>query len=151
MVLILSPSAVRAAEPEREVADRVVKLTNAFRKQNQKPPLKVNPRLTKAAQQHAQNMAAQETMAHELDGKTPGDRIRATGYLAGLSGENVATASGKEDPARTMLSSWKQSKPHRANMLGEEQDFTQIGVGVAVSSSGTVYGCQVFAKPKGQK
>src|SRR3954451_2607533 len=57
----------------------VIDLTNAERKKADKclEPLKMNPKLTEAARKHAANMAAQEKLEHELDGKTPSDRAEA--------------------------------------------------------------------------
>ena len=148
LFLLVSPGIARSAELVPDMATKIGRLTNAYRKQNKKPPLSIQAELTQAAQQHALNMASQEQLSHELDGKNWEDRVRATGYEAQASGENVASATGKPDNAQAMVASWKKSKPHRANMLGEEQEFTQFGVGVAVSSSGMYYACQVFGIPK---
>ena len=43
-------------------------------------PLKVNATLVKTARAHSENMAKQEKMAHQLDGKSVGDRTEAAGY-----------------------------------------------------------------------
>ena len=136
-----------AAERVAEMENKIVGLTNSFRKSHRKPALKLNAQLSQAAQQHALNMAAQETMAHELDGKTYLDRVQAAGYTGKMSGENVATAFGKPDNAEVMVKSWKESEPHRENMLGVKYKFTEFGVGVAVSATGKYYACQVFGAP----
>jgi len=149
VLLAICQRTAPAAELVPDMASKIAKWTNTYRKENKKQPLHLSAALTRAAQQHALNMATQEQMAHELDGKTYEDRVRATGYVAQAAGENVATATGQPDNAKTMLVSWKKSEPHRANMLGEQHDFTEIGVGVAVSKTGTYYGCQVFGIPQG--
>jgi uncharacterized protein YkwD len=127
--------------------DRVVQLTNDFRKQNDKPPLTVNPLLAKAAQQHALNMAKQDKMAHELDEKNYEDRVKATGYDYQAIGENIANYSGEGDLVKAAFKLWTESEVHRDNMLGTKEPFTEIGVGVVVTDSGKKFFCQVFATP----
>jgi uncharacterized protein YkwD len=66
--------------------------TNVVRMQQSRPPLRLNEELNKAARLHARNMAAQEIMAHSLDGETLADRLRRVGYRHAGAGENVATS-----------------------------------------------------------
>src|SRR5947209_6901166 len=68
----------------------VIDATNAERKKAGLAPLKANPKLTEAARAHALNMAKQDKLDHELDGKSPADRIRAAGYSGRHTGENIA-------------------------------------------------------------
>jgi uncharacterized protein YkwD len=121
----------------------VIDLTNAERKKADKSlePLKMNPKLMEAARKHAANMAAQEKLEHELDCKTPADRVTAAGYEWETVGENIA--QGQETPKKA-LASWMDSPPHRENILNSE--FTEIGVAVAKSKSGELYWVQVFGK-----
>src|SRR5437667_7522385 len=68
----------------------VIDATNAERKKAGLAPLKPNPKLTDAARAHALNMAKQDKLEHELDGKTPSDRVKAAGYAGRRAGENIA-------------------------------------------------------------
>ena len=121
----------------------VIDLTNAERKTANKdkelPPLKMNEKLMEAARKHAENMAAQEILEHELDGKTPADRVKAAGYKSRVWGENIAES---QPTPKEVVAGWMDSPPHRANILSAE--FTEIGVAVAKSKTGTRYWVQVF-------
>src|SRR5947207_3103827 len=58
----------------------ILDLTNKARADEKLPPLVPNLKLSQAARQHSTNMAKQEKMEHELDGKKPVDRVKAVGY-----------------------------------------------------------------------
>src|SRR5262245_36141646 len=68
---------------------KILTLTNAERKKQDLPALEINPLLSKIARAHSANMAKQEKMAHDLDGKTPYQRLTDAGYAYGRAGENV--------------------------------------------------------------
>ena len=108
----------------------------------------MNTVLATTARAHSANQARQEKMAHELDGKNPGHRIRESGYQASRSGENVATHSPGDMP-QAIFDGWMNSPGHRANILNP--DFREIGIGVARSAMGNVYYTQVFGTPAEDK
>jgi uncharacterized protein YkwD len=147
VLLALATSAqaqpAKRKKPETK-AEIVVRLTNEFRKSKGLPPLTVNEKLEKAAQKHAENMARTGRFSHNLDGKSPLDRMRDEGYM-GFGGENIQV-NPSTAPATVAVGSWKNSPGHRANMLRES--FKEIGVGVARSKSGMWYFCQVFGAGK---
>ena len=58
------------------------------------------------------------------------------------AGENIAM--GQSTPAQVM-NSWMSSEGHRSNILN--QNFTQIGVGLAKGGSGRYYWTQMFIRP----
>jgi len=123
----------------------VLDLTNAERQKAGLAALKPNEKLFQAARGHSANMARQEVLAHTLDEQGPGERLRKAGYRASTWGENCA--AGQRTPEEA-VSSWMGSEGHRQNLLG--QQFTEIGLGIAVSGSGTRYWTQVFGTPGGQ-
>lgn len=123
---------------------KLIELTNAEREKEKLPPLKANPILTKLARAHSQNMAKQEKLDHDLDCKSPFDRLREAMYEYQRAGENVAQ-SGAPTSISDIMKLWLDSAPHRANILGE--GYTEIGVGIAKNDKGDVYATQVFAKP----
>lgn len=123
---------------------KLLDLTNAERKKEKLPPLKVQPLLCAAARGHAQNMAKQEKLLHELDGKTPFDRLDAVKYNFQRSGENIAV-SGGDTTLEDIMKVWMESEGHRANIL--KDGFTEIGVGLAKNEKGDTYYTQVFATP----
>ena len=122
-------------------------LANEARKKEKLQPLKVNAVLTKVARLHSENMAKQEKMAHQLDGKGVGDRTTAGNYDYRIVRENLGAAEGDEDtPAPTpkeIHDKWMESKGHRANLLDDR--VTEVGIAIVVSKKGTYYYTQVFA------
>ncbi|AEM84745.1 CAP domain-containing protein [Streptomyces violaceusniger] len=112
-----------AATDQQEVVD----LVNSERSKAGCKPLTVNEKLTKAAQDHSEDMAAHSNMSHTgSDGSSPGDRIERAGYSWSTYGENVAY--GYESP-KSVMEGWMSSPGHKANILN--CDFKEIGVGVA--------------------
>lgn len=120
----------------------LVDLTNRERRLKNLVPLKVQPQLMKAAREHAVNMARQQKLDHQLDGKDLADRLKALEYAFSEAGENIAHKPGS---ARLVLKKWMESEDHRNNILSEE--FTEIGVGLAKSEKGEFYWVQVIATP----
>jgi uncharacterized protein YkwD len=101
--------------------------------------------LFKAARDHSINMAKQGKMEHELDGKNPFHRIKATGYQYRYAGENIAYG---DVPLADVMAGWMKSPPHRKNILYKE--FTEIGLGLAKSKDGATYYTQVFGHPRAE-
>lgn len=109
---------------------------NAERTQRGSTALRIEMRLSAAAQGHANWMASRGTMSHAGFPK----RVTDAGYKYGNVGENVAY--GYADVAAVMRG-WMRSPGHRANILGR---FTEIGLGVARRGD-TPYWCAIFATP----
>jgi uncharacterized protein YkwD len=122
----------------------ILELTNAARKEHDLPPLKANPTLTTCARLHSANMASQKKMSHTLDGKTPFDRVDASGYAFKRAGENVAYGKGPVS-VKVIFQGWMDSPGHRKNILN--RDFTEIGLGMGTNGDRAYY-TQVFAKPR---
>lgn len=116
-------------------------------------PLRLNPRLTRAAERQAKAMAEQDFFDHIMpDGTDLEDRVRATGYRFAKLSENIA--AGQRDPA-TALRAWLQSPQHRANIV--DCSVTELGVGHVYDPADRAfpgdpapqftYWVQVFGKP----
>ena len=126
-------------------ANTVVDLTNAERSDAGMPAFTRSAKLMQAAQLHAEQMAALETMAHVLpDGEypEPKDRLAAVGYVWQAYGENVAF--NQSTPAQ-VIGAWMGSSGHRANILSTQT--TEMGAGFARDTDGRPYGVQVFGRP----
>jgi uncharacterized protein YkwD len=121
---------------------KLLQLTNDERKGKNLPPLKANPVLCQVARAHAANMVKQGKMEHNLDGKTPYDRIKGAGYKYALAGENLAVGDASQEE---VMKAWMKSKIHRENIL--DGVFTEIGLGLAADAKGKVYYTQVFGTP----
>ncbi|GAA2258595.1 hypothetical protein GCM10010415_20400 [Streptomyces atrovirens] len=110
---------------------KVVELVNAERGKAGCSPVKANATLTKAAQDHSEDMAASGNMSHTgSDGSSPGDRITRAGYSWSTYGENVAY--GYSTPEQVMAG-WMASPGHKENILNCA--FKEIGVGLAQPGS----------------
>jgi uncharacterized protein YkwD len=128
-----------------DIAERVAKvvvLHNEARAKEKLNSLEVSPKLTRAAQRHAEDMAKRKEMGHEgSDGSMPADRIKDAGYTYRRSGENVAY--GRYTPEK-LMQGWMESPPHRKNILGS---YSQIGAACAIAEDGRSYWCVTFGLP----
>ena len=134
-------------EPKLELTAEekaVLELTNQERAKEKQPPLKPNPILMKIARAHSRNMAKQEKLAHELDGKKPHERAEDAGYKGAWIGENCAVGSDPYPP-KDVMKGWMESAGHRKNLL--DKKYKEIGIGAAKSASGDIYWTQVFGLP----
>ncbi|WP_223809142.1 CAP domain-containing protein [Nocardiopsis listeri] len=108
------------------LATEVVNLVNSERSANGCEPVHVDDRLTAAAQEHSDDMAARDYMAHENpDGVGPGERASRHGYDS-WGAENVAKG---QQSAEQVMDAWMNSEGHRRNILN--CDLQAIGVGEA--------------------
>jgi len=103
-----------------------------------------NDALAGQARQHSANMANGAT-AFGHDGFTA--RVDAIVQVMSISGaaENLAMTSGISDPAGAVVTGWLNSASHKPHIEG---DFDLTGVGVAMSSGGSIYFTQMFVKSK---
>jgi uncharacterized protein YkwD len=119
------PTTAPPPPPPAGAADQVVALANEARAQAGCGPLRVDARITAAAQAHSDDMAANDYFSHDsLDGRSFADRLRAAGYPS-PGGENIAQG---QRSAQSVHQAWMNSSGHRANILN--CGFTTIGVGV---------------------
>ncbi|MEU4659398.1 CAP domain-containing protein [Streptomyces sp. NPDC023723] len=111
---------------------RVLALVNEERAAAGCSPVTENARLTRAADDYSDVMAASGVMSHTgPDGSTMASRVEAAGYLWSALGENIAR--GQADAAAVM-EAWMNSSGHRANILN--CDFAEIGIGVHAGDGG---------------
>ena len=99
-------------------------------------PHRLNERLCAAAQDHANWMAANNSMQHYSNGGPSGRAFRY-GFRRGVS-ENIAYGYGSVDAA---FSAWVNAGGHYANMMS---GTTSAGFGCAASQNGTLYWCAVY-------
>lgn len=107
--------------------------TNKARIANGLAPLRLDPELTNAATQKAQNMFALNYWAHIApDGTTPWYFIKNAGYDYLYAGENLARGFTS---AQDVVNAWMNSPSHRENMLSPH--YQDVGFAVM---SGTLTG-----------
>jgi hypothetical protein len=111
----------------------VLQLTNQFRSENGRSPLKLNAELNATAYGHSKDMAQQDYFSHTgKDGSRPWDRAKRIGYEARAMGENIA--AGQSTPQQ-VVQGWINSPGHRANLLNAS--YTELGVGYYYQANDT--------------
>lgn len=101
--------------------------------------LPLNPKLSLAAQRHANDMAAKGYFSHYgQNGSTPKDRLNAVGYRYCVMTENISSSYPTVEQA---VAGWMGSSQHRSNMLNRK--VTEFGVGEAAGGLRVA----VFTKP----
>lgn len=140
--------------PQTEAA--ILEMTNAFRKQQGLGALKSDPRLAAAARDYAKYLANSGKFAHDADGRKPAQRAESVGYRFCFVAENLAMDANRagfktRQLAEEAVSGWKNSPPHRANLL--RSGMTDIGVGVAKAPDhpGKYISVQMFGLPESQR
>lgn len=123
-----------------DVAAQVLERVNAERTRVGCDPVRLDDRLTDAAERHSRDMAEEDFVEHEgSDGSTFVQRIRAEGYPSPRS-ENIAAG---QETADAVMRAWLDSPGHRRNIL----DCTAQDMGLARAEADTrlgVYWTQVF-------
>ena len=128
----LAPKAslIRVANPPQSsntrAALQLLQLTNQARAQAGVAPLQLDNGLDAAAQAHANEMAAQGRLEHELPGEAPVmQRLAAKTTLhLDRTGENVADAASLEQAQEVLMN----SPPHRQNLLNSAYNVAGMGV-----------------------
>src|SRR5436309_9610486 len=120
---------------------------NAERAKAGRPPLRLDPRLSAAAQAHAEDMMVHSYYNHASpEGQMPLDRVRKTGYAPHIVAENIARGPFTVDE---VMDDWMLSREHRANLL--HPAFRDFGAGIVVGRNSavgfTVIWVQDFAAP----
>ncbi len=146
MVMLADP-------PQTEIA--IIQMTNAFRREQKLGTLSSNKKLAAAARAYAAYLARTGTLSHSADGRTMDARVRAQGYTFCWLAENLsfrrdAKGFATKALAGTVVTGWRNSPSHRANMVSPK--VTEIGVGVARApgASPTYYSVQIMGRPPGK-
>ena len=97
-------------------------MISLYRQNNGLGGVAVDPELMKLAEQQSQAMASRNKLDHDV--KAPlAKRLGASGYPATVAVENVS--AGYHTLAEA-FSGWRDSPPHRANML--KNGVTKLGI-----------------------
>jgi uncharacterized protein YkwD len=140
--------------PKAEIA--IVQMTNAFRREQKLGSLSTNKQLAAAARAYAAYLARTGTLSHSADGRSMDSRVRAQGYRFCWLAENLSFRRDSKGFATsalagTVITGWKNSSGHRANMVSP--NVTEIGVGVARAPGAypTFYAVQIMGRPANGK
>ncbi|WP_455538293.1 CAP domain-containing protein [Terrisporobacter sp.] len=118
----------------------VVRLVNVERTKRGLSELAFNTELSSVATKKSQDMINKNYFNHTSPTYgSPFDMMRQFNINYTSAGENIAM--GQKTPAE-VVNAWMNSQGHRENILNK--NFTDLGVGVAKSSNGTLYWTQMF-------
>lgn len=133
--LLLNPNAAGPAHASTLESAMTADI-NAARAAHGLPALHVASDLVSVARSHSSAMASSHNLFH-----TPNLTSAICCWLA--VGENV----GEGGSVAAVNSAFLASSPHRANIL--DSRYTQVGVGIVVDSSGTLWVTEDFRQPNG--
>jgi len=117
------------AEVDASAAQSMI---SGYRLNNGLTPVTVDPTLTRLAYEQARVMAARNKLDHSA-GRAFSERMRTSGLDSTVTAENIG--AGHHTLAEA-FSSWRDSPPHRANML--LTGATRMGI-AAVYAPGSKY------------
>jgi len=144
---ILAPTPLKVentASGQALTESEIILETNLQRAENNFPSLVENKKLSEAAAAKIADMFKNQYFEHiSPSGINPGDLVQSFGYDYIITGENLILGNFKNE--KEMVQYWMDSPGHRANILS--RTVTQIGVGAAKDSNGSLYWTQLFLKP----
>lgn len=104
----------------------VLALMNEYRAAEGLPPLREDPRLSKAANDRMRHMEELGYWKHEApDGMSPFVWLAARDYPYAFAGENLATGF---ETAPLLVESWMESPGHRANIVSAK--YQDVGIAI---------------------
>jgi uncharacterized protein YkwD len=122
-------------------------MISGYRHNNGLGGVTLDPQLMKLAEAQARAMAARDKLDHDVI-RGLGDRIRSSGYDARIAVENIG--AGYHTLAEA-FSGWRDSPPHRANML--KSGVSNMGIAAVYSprSKYKVFWALIMAAPDGRR
>jgi uncharacterized protein YkwD len=154
-IVVAAPLILPSADDASRIRLRILQLVNQARSEARMcgeakfepaAPLRDSTTLSRAALEHAQDMAQHQFFQHlGSDGSDPGARATRARYLWSRVAENIA--AGVMSPEE-VVAGWLASPGHCANIM--QPLVTEMGSGYATTSDGKfgIYWAQVFARPK---
>jgi uncharacterized protein YkwD len=113
-------------------AEAAASMISGYRANNGLASIAVDPVLMVLAREQAQAMAARDKIDHDVKGAFA-KRMQAAGFDGAIAVENIS--AGYHTLAEA-FSGWRDSPPHRANML--KNGVTRMGI-AAVYTPGSKY------------
>lgn len=122
-------------------------MISGYRANNGLPAVTLDTELMRLAQAQAEIMAKRDKLDHGA-GKPFVQRLKASGYDAKTAAENIS--AGYHTLAEA-FSGWRDSSPHRANMLLAGATRMGIAAVYTPASKYKVYWSLILAEPDGNK
>jgi uncharacterized protein YkwD len=136
------------AQPDAKLdAAAAASMISGYRHNNGLPKVTLDPALMRMAEAQAEVMAKRDKLEHNA-GKPFVQRLMASGFDAKIAAENIG--AGYHTLAQA-FSGWRDSPPHRANML--LRGATRMGIAAVYtpSSKYKVYWSLILAAPDDKK
>ena len=118
-------------------------MISGYRQNNGLDAVAIDPELTRLADEQARAMAAKDRLDHNV-GKDFKTRLRGSGFDAVVAAENIS--AGYHTLAEA-FSGWRDSPPHRANMLLKGATRMGIAAVYAPNSKYKVFWAMIIAAP----
>ena len=134
-IILLFSAPGAASEPSAAHLPPLLSAVNKFRVDHDKRPLRLDSRLTRAAESQAHYSARTGLLDHTGHlGLDLEKRLDGVDYRWSHAGENLA--AGQRDAAE-VIDHWSESPSHRRVLLGEA--YWEAGVATVKSGDGTYY------------
>ena len=133
------------ASPMAELdATTAASMISGYRQNNSLGAVTIDPALMQMAQTQAQGMAARDKVDRDTKGEFA-KRVKAAGFDSKVSVENIS--AGYHTLAEA-FSGWRDSPPHRANML--KDGVTRIGIAAVYTQNSKykVFWALILAAPE---
>ena len=136
------------AQPGAQLdAAAAASMISGYRSNKGLPAVTLDPELTRLAAAQADTMAKRDRLDHAA-GKPFVARLKASGYDAKTAAENIS--AGYHTLAEA-FSGWRDSPPHKANMLLKGATRMGIAAVYAPTSKYKVYWALILAEPEEKK
>ncbi len=118
-------------------------MISGYRANNGLGAVTIDPELTKLAEAQSRAMVAKDKLDHNVSGSLK-DRVKKSGYDARTAVENIS--AGYHTLAEA-FSGWRDSPPHKANMLNKSATRMGIAAIYAPNSKYKVFWTLIMAQP----
>lgn len=119
-------------------------MISGYRQNNGLGAVVLDPALNRLAEEQARGMAARDKIDHNVTGRAFRDRIQKSGFDARVAAENIS--AGYHTIAEA-FSGWRDSPPHKKNMLLAGATHMGIAAVYAPNSKYKVFWSLVLAAP----
>jgi uncharacterized protein YkwD len=148
LALLLAVPLFASGANDDITVDNVLSYMNTYRADAGLPPLHIDARLTKAAEDRMHDMEDGGWWSHESpNGLSPFTWLMVRDYGYEFAGENLARGF---DTAPFLVQSWMESHGHRENILSPQYEDCGIAI-IDGATTGRATGKSVvvmFAKPR---
>ena len=129
--------------PHSSLERETFALINDYRQSNDLPVFTWSDEIAKTARIHSKDMARGDVDFGHEGFSDRMDHLRHD--LPGLTGcgENVLMTSDPREVARSAVTLWLHSAPHRKNIRG---DYNYSGIGVWENEQGVIYFTEIFVR-----